>query len=59
MYKILCSDCYTHIVAKALSDLEKQINDYEKKGYKAIGPAQVVKAEHNDVFAYITMFKEK
>jgi len=55
MYKILCSDVYTHIVVKALANLETQMNELE--GYQALGPAQVIKDEHNNVFAYITMFK--
>ena len=55
---IVYSDCYTHIVSKAIDNLQVKIDELEKQGYKVVGPAQVVKQEHNDLFAFVTMTKD-
>ena len=55
MYKLVYSDCHTHIASKALENLEVQVNDLARKGFRPIGPAQLIKEDHGDFVAYITM----
>lgn len=55
MYKLVSSDCYTKTVSKALNNLEEKVSVLESKGFRVVGPAQVIKEDANNVVAYITM----
>ncbi len=55
MYKLIYSDCHTHIASKALENLEAKVNDFAIKGFRPLGPAQLIKEDHGDFVAYITM----
>ncbi len=56
MYKVLRVEKFApHL---ALQELEENINKLDREGFKALGPAQLVKVNDGSLFcAYITMYK--
>ena len=56
MCKFVCSDAvYTRDTSVALRNLQEKVSFLESKGFRALGPAQVIMETGGNVVAYITM----